>query len=652
MKIKEITGISGIVILMLIGINLYAQPQGFNYQALAHQDGNPLANTGLDVEISIIQGTPGGNTVFTESHDVTTNDQGLFSLIIGDGSPILSSLEAIDWGSGNYFLSVKFKKSTDGNFLSPDIVKLQSVPYALFAESSKGIGWEKNSDTIYSLTNVAIGTSEPSGSELAVKGLDINSEQPLFEVKRNDGVPVFAVYNDGVMVFVNENSKGTKGGFAVGGYNSAAKGVTNEYLRVTPDSVRIYVNDNPAKGLKGGFAVGGYNSGKSEPFEFMSLTPENYFIGHESGSSITTGSLNSFMGYQSGKTTTTGNYNVFMGPNSGQNNISGSYNVILGSSAGQLNNGSYNVFIGYESGQNNVSGADSRFSKFNTFIGYQSGKGNTTGWNNLDIGYRAGFANQVATNQFFIGNQSGEDLTDGYGNTFVGHLTGANSTSVSENTFIGYQSGYNNYTGTGNTFLGNASGLDAQGSGNVFIGNRVGWYEDGNNLLYIDNSSTTSPLIYGDFSGNVVKINGSLGVGVIPTQPLAVAGLTGTTSGSYLRVYLDNIYYYSSSRETKTDIHPFIEEFTKILEANPVKFTDKTSGEENIGYIAEDFDELGLNDLVIYENGKPKSLSYELISLYNLEIIKMQQETIREKEKEIEALKARLARIEEILDIQ
>jgi len=37
--------------------------------------------------------------------------------------------------------------------------------------------------------------------------------------------------------------------------------------------------------MKGGFAVGGFNSGKGyeDAISFMDLTPENYFIGHESG---------------------------------------------------------------------------------------------------------------------------------------------------------------------------------------------------------------------------------------------------------------------------------------------------------------------------------------------------------------------------------
>jgi hypothetical protein len=666
--------------------------------------------------------------------------------------------------------------------------------------------------------NLAVGTDQFTGSGLAVQGsVDLVSEDPLFEVKRKDGNTVFAVYNDGVRVFVEEGAKSAKGGFAVGGYNASTKGLTNEYMYVSPDSVRIYINDeltadpakgvkggfavggynkskgfsreflrvtddstrvyvddDPAKGVKGGFAVGGYNKTKSTSYDFLSLTPDNYFIGHESGSSITTGLYNSFIGYEAGKNTTTGldnifigyksgllntegNYNIFIGDLAGNNNTTGEYNifqgltsgffnttgnynayigyesgfsggylstspsyntflgyqtglnnrsgeyntfigyqaghsgtnasgnnnvfiganagmynvtggnnvfigngtgvennkgksnVIIGHLAGYLNNGDYNVFIGYESGYNNINGSDSRYSKWNTFIGYQSGRENTYGWHNLAIGYRSGYTNQTATNQFFLGNRSGESLTEGYANTFVGHLTGRYSTNVSDNTFIGYQAGYRNYTGARNTFIGSAAGLDAEGSGNVFIGNRVGWYEDGDDLLYIDNSSTSSPLIYGNFSSDFVRINNKLGVGINPTTNFAVAGLTGTTSGAYVRWSGNNFYYYSSSRDTKEDIHPLQEDFYKILAAEPVSFIDKATGEPHIGYIAEEFDEKGLEKLVIYMDGKPSALSYELITIYNLEIIKDQQEQLEQKDAEIENLKARLSEIEAVL---
>jgi hypothetical protein len=125
---------------------------------------------------------------------------------------------------------------------------------------------------------VGIGTSTPAG-RLEVKGFAAQSDEvPLFEVKRDDGYTVFAVYPDGVRIYVKDDTgKGSKSGFAVGGFNPA-KGLTGEFLRVTPDSVRVYVADDVTKGKKGGFAVGGYNPVKSAGEEYLRVTSDSVRI--------------------------------------------------------------------------------------------------------------------------------------------------------------------------------------------------------------------------------------------------------------------------------------------------------------------------------------------------------------------------------------
>ena len=119
--------------------------------------------------------------------------------------------------------------------------------------------WAEDVDTITYAGYVGIGTESPSG-KLEVRGdIPLEDEDPLFEVNRSDGKTVFAVYNEGVRVYVDDSgAKGMKGGFAIGGISKSTKGFTEEYLRVTPDSVRIYIADSSlTKGAKGGFAIGG-----------------------------------------------------------------------------------------------------------------------------------------------------------------------------------------------------------------------------------------------------------------------------------------------------------------------------------------------------------------------------------------------------------
>jgi hypothetical protein len=96
--------------------------------------------------------------------------------------------------------------------------------------------------------------------------------------------------------------------------------------------------------------------------------------------------------------------------------------------------------------------------------------------------------------------------------------------------------------------------------------------------------------------------------------------------------------YSGSSRKIKDDIQNFTDDFHKILKAQPVSFVMK--GSENsprsAGYIAEDFHDIGLSSLLIYnKSGEPMVIKYDRVALYLLEVVK---ELIRD----VESLKEKV----------
>lgn len=110
---------------------------------------------------------------------------------------------------------------------------------------------------------------------------------------------------------------------------------------------------------------------------------------------------------------------------------------------------------------------------------------------------------------FFAGHTLA--LEEGTYNTFFGDGAGANTSENRYATFIGAKAGYNNTGGHQNTFLGYHAGYEnTDGFSNVFIGNHAGYYETGSNKLYIDNTGSSHPLIYGEFDNDLVKIHGTL----------------------------------------------------------------------------------------------------------------------------------------------
>ena len=456
--------------------------------------------------------------------------------------------------------------------------------------------WGKAGNNIfYNNGKVGIGTLVPTGTLEVKSQLTTNPDEIIFGVLNSAGDTVFAVYQGGVRVNVADNNiikaTGSRGGFAVGGISSS-KGVTNEFLRVTPDSVRIYVNNTPVKatGSRGGFAVGGISSSKGSG-TYMFLEPENYFIGQESGKSITTGLYNSFLGYQSGIAATEANNNVFLGYQSGFSNLTGNSNVFIGNTAGYTNtkgnsnviigdsagyspdSASYNVFIGKSSGKLNTIGEK------NTFMGYNAGFNNTDGYDNVFIGNESGKNNQSGYWNVFLGSESGKDnsgianvflgnktglVNQGAANVFIGDMSGKNNLSGGSNVFIGKSSGYwnqtgssnvfvgtycgiNNTTGNYNLFAGNASGLNnATGSSNVFLGNQCGVTNtNGFNNVFIGNEAGngndggSSNVYLGDGAGKMGNTSWNVFVGYH-------SGYNTTDNGSH-NVFLGHESGYSNT---------------------------------------------------------------------------------------------------------
>jgi len=121
-------------------LTLFSQaPQGFNYQAVARDtDGSLLASETIDVKIGIRSGNETGPLVWEETHSVTTNEFGLFTLKIGDvtatpGSGSAATFSDVDWSTGAHYLGVEIDLGS--GFVTMGTSELLSVPFALFAEA-------------------------------------------------------------------------------------------------------------------------------------------------------------------------------------------------------------------------------------------------------------------------------------------------------------------------------------------------------------------------------------------------------------------------------------------------------------------------------------------------------------------------------------
>lgn len=109
-------------------------PSAINYQGVARDASNqPIINQAVSLEFTIRSGSTSGTVDYSETHNVTTNDLGLFSLKIGQGTSTVGSFGNVDWASNSHFIEVAIDPAGGTNYQSLTNTELVSVPYALHA---------------------------------------------------------------------------------------------------------------------------------------------------------------------------------------------------------------------------------------------------------------------------------------------------------------------------------------------------------------------------------------------------------------------------------------------------------------------------------------------------------------------------------------
>ncbi|MDX9848107.1 MAG: hypothetical protein RBT74_14075 [Tenuifilaceae bacterium] len=257
-------------------LSLLAQgPLGFNYQAVIRNSaGEIVDNQQVGIQLSIISGSPTGTAVYKETFTPTTNEFGLITLTVGLGNATLGTFADIDWSLANFFLKVELDVNGGTSYIEMGTTQLLSVPFAnyAFAGGSGSTAWTDKEQSVSTQKNVGIGTDTPTSKLQVISDGAYEDEAPLFEVKNSKGETVFAVYENGVKIFIEEESTSkTRGGFAVSGRTSS-KEEPQEIFTVTPSLTQVYVNESTEK-TRGGFAVSGRTTSKV-PVDMLHITPD------------------------------------------------------------------------------------------------------------------------------------------------------------------------------------------------------------------------------------------------------------------------------------------------------------------------------------------------------------------------------------------
>jgi hypothetical protein len=406
----------------------------------------------------------------------------------------------------------------------------------------------------------------------------------------------------------------------------------------------------------------------------------NSFFGREAGENNTTGDFNAFFGRNAGKANQTGTLLAFFGTNAGLKNVSGEANAFFGGEAGMENtDGDFNSFFGFTAGKNNSLGFN------NSFFGAFSGRGNSSGANNAFFGSNAGLSSNGSLNSFY-GSAAGLNNQAGSNNSFFGGSSGVNNTSGVYNTFIGASAGKDNLTGKNNTFVGALSGLGVNssptGDNNTAVGYNTSFAPGVSNAVAIganvsvSNSNEIRIGGFGQFvsvpklstSGEIFANGLEIGANLLTVGPGSInlgtqTSATNITASGFVKAESvkanltssgnNNLCFRyegtygvlatcSSSLRYKTNVENFNGGLELVKRLRPVTFNWKADGTRDVGFIAEEVNQVEPLFNNYNPNGEIEGVKYAQITTALVNSVKEQQAQIEQQTAENQKLQEQL----------
>lgn len=164
------------------------------------------------------------------------------------------------------------------------------------------------------------------------------------------------------------------------------------------------------------------------------------------------------------------------------------------------------------------------------------------------------------------------------------------------------------------------------GSSNNFLG--LGFY----NNDYLINIFGTGDVSIGSTTdcGGKLCITGELSLTTLAAATSnTLCYNTSTVSG------FDTLSTCSSLRKYKTNIHPLFGGLNEVMELSPISYLSKTSGREEIGFIAEDMEKIDVRNVTYDGKGKLTGVQYDHMIALLTEAVQEQQHEIDELKREI-----------------
>lgn len=603
-----------LALLMMSVIAVHGQTTTFTYQGQL-TDAGALANGSYDMRFALFDGAAGGTPIGTAQavSSVPVSD-GVFTAPLDFGADVFPG--------ANRFVEIGIRPVGGDTFttLAPR-QQISSSPYAIRSLRASA------ADTATTATSATTATTATNATQLggvAATSYVQSSDSRLTNARHPTAGSVNYIQN--TLSPQQDATFNIDGNGTVGG-TLAANVLAANYVEANSfDSLGLPI-------LR--FELGG-----------------NLFVGGLAGGSNDTGTRNSFLGGNAGTRNSTGDRNTIVGSRAetGPTNLTNataigadaqvdqSNSLVLGSIAGV--NGataSTNVGVGTTAPKTRLHVVGSSwFQGDTTPLPPSAGKGIVVGFGG-EQGYISAFDYGPFVPKNLLLNNSG-------GNVGIGTTTPLAPLHVNGSALVTIPGGPREISlGTPN----GEAGIGIKGTSN-----RADVRFDGTTLKLVAAAGTGPPP---STNGVVITTAGNVGIGQIsPLAKLDVAGtvkvdlLAGGGSEPLCRNSVFNtIATCSSSLRYKTEVGPFTAGLDLINRLRPVSFTWKEGGARDLGFVAEDVNEV--EPLLVTQNdtGDIEGVKYDRLNVVLVNAIKEQQSEIEALQAANATLDARLKAIEQ-----
>ena len=240
------------------------------------------------------------------------------------------------------------------------------------------------------------------------------------------------------------------------------------------------------------------------------------------------------------------------------------------------------------------------------------------GTRNIFVGNNSG--GNGTDNSFFGYNAGNTNLATGIDNSFFGSDAGGANTSGTDNSFFGSDAGDSNTTGTNNTIIGSSADV---ASNNLQFATAIGAGAVVNQSNTIQIGRGTNPLI------DLVRVP-FLGIKFAPL---------GTTDMCYGAADADGyriIGNCSSSIRFKSNVQTYTRGLDLVRSLRPVTFNWRNGGKADVGFIAEEIEEIEPLLATYNENNEIQGVKYKQISVLLVNAVKEQQTQIEQQQKQLQ----------------